>query len=721
MTIASTSAPSRLVALTAGLCLLLTAACGSTGNDANSSGADNSVQCAGQDQGKFGIECTAIIEVHDKVTKIAAQNTYGVDTGDLGADGKKDWHLEIRSTGNGGLKINKISLSYTSPSPAETTPAFTCTDAGGVDCAKAAWATVLPSNAGGTPAVVNVSFRRQEDALKRDAVLRIETNAQNKSVVVIRFSTAAGSARISVKPDLMDFEFVEIGGEKIKEVKVFNVGNSTLKIPSMDLSSLDADLFTVIVGGKEYKGGKLVTFEEPIAIKSNASISIKAIYRGKDDLPHNGTIILATNDASANDGGPGQRAINVKVNSTGPCLLAKPAAVVFGGTAVGSKGLRPVVLESCGDMAVLVTDAAFAAPGAGEFGIDWASVPGGAKPTAQKPLKIGINESVTVQLTYQPEGKNPVKDGLPIADTAKLLFTSNIGKKKTEVTLEGVAANADCPTGIITVQEGETVVPQTLLHIDGLQSFAPGAGGISKYAWEVTQPKGSVALFQPNTSAPKVTFQPNVAGEYVFRLRVWGAAGKESCFPAVKTVTVLPDEAIHVELLWNTPADKDQSDEGPAAGADLDLHFAHSYASVLDFDGDGANDPWFDAKYDCFWFNKSPEWGSYDPNVDDNPSLDRDDTDGAGPENLNLTLPEDTKEYAVGVHYFNDNGWGSSVAEVRIYIYGQLQFQVTSKPIKTGDMWYVADIQWPSANIASKLDKQSKPFFVTPKYPAPEL
>ncbi len=730
MSLFSSSAPLRALAVAA-LSLALGSGCTTTDNGGQpgtagggGGGGGGGAQCA--TSGSFGLECDAVMDLRDDATKLSAQNTYAIDTGDLGADGLKSWTLQVRNQGNGNLVISKVELVYTAPSPAEAAnPAFGCTDAAGTPCAQAKWPTVAPGGTAGVNAAdIKIAFRKQADELKRDAILRIHSNAKGKPVVQVRFSTASGTAKVSVKPEFMDFGFVQIGSEKIQEIRVFNIGNSPLKVSKMDLTSLSGDLFTFIIDGKEHPGGAPVAFDPPLEVAKNNYFSIKGVYRGKDDLPHNGTILLDTNDANlTNEGGPGKKAINVKVNSTGPCLVAKPGNVVFGGAAVGSKGVRPLILESCGDIAVEITDAAWAAPGAGEFSVDWSSLPGGTgkAPTAAAPIKIAINQSVTLQLNYQPEGANPVKDGLPVPDTAKLIFTSNAVKKLTEVTVEGVAASADCPTAIITVQEGDAVVPQTQLHIDGLQSFAPGQGGISKYAWEVSQPKGSVGLFSPNATAPSVLFQPNVAGDYVFRLRVWDNAGKESCFPGVKTVKVLPDDAIHVELLWDTPADKDQSDEGPAAGADLDLHFAHSYASVLDFDGDGANDPWFDAKYDCFWFNKSPEWGSYDPNVDDNPSLDRDDTDGAGPENLNLTLPEDGKEYAVGVHYFNDNGWGQSIAEVRIYIYGQLQFQVTSKPLTHQDMWYVADIQWPSGGIASKLDKDSKPFFITPKYPAPEL
>ncbi|MBP47270.1 MAG: hypothetical protein CMH53_04975 [Myxococcales bacterium] len=701
--------------------------CGSSDNNGGGNGGGlitTGAQCSNTGGG-FGLECQAIIDIRNVDTGLPAQTIYAVNTGDISSTGVQNWNFSIRNLGNGGLVIAKMELLYEAKSPAEAqAPAFTCLNAAGQPCDKAPWAVVQPADEGGVDARFTVGFKAQNDELKREAVLRITSNAEDKQVVIIRFTTAAGTAKISVKPEMLDFGFVQIGDEKIVEVRAFNIGNSPLIVSGMDLTTLDGELFTIIVDNVEYKGGTTVSFDPAVTVQKNSSFAIKGLYKGKDDLPHNGTVLLATNDNSlVTDGAPGQKAVNVKVNSTGPCLIAKPQNVVFGGTAIGTKGVRPLELKSCGDAKVEITDVVWAAPGAGEFAIDWSSLSTGAgkAPNATNPLIIDVNQSVTVNLTYQPEGANPVKDGIPVADTAKIVLSGNIATKTMEVTVEGVAANADCPTAIITVQEGDSVVPQTMLHLSGTQSFAPGQGGITKYAWEVIQPKGSVGLFVPSASAPDVTFQPNVAGEYEFRLRVWDAAGKESCFPGVKVVTVLPDDAIHVELLWDTPADKDQADEGPAAGADLDLHFSHSYASVLDFDGDGANDPWFDAKYDCFWFNKGPEWGSYDPNVDDNPSLDRDDTDGAGPENLNLTLPEDGKEYGVGVHYFNDNGWGPSVAEVRVYIYGQLQFQVSSKPLTNGDMWYVADIQWPSGAISSKLNADKKPFFVTPKYPAPEL
>ena len=710
-----------------GLILLLVActACSTTSDTGNGTnlpggGGSGTATTGCETTGGFGVECIAHLDLFEKGSSVAASDTYNVDPSLV--QGTKTWSFSIRNSGNGDLAISKVEFLYSAKSPAEASaPAFGCLGPNGSACS-GAWPKLVSQDKNGGELTFDVNFTPYADGIERQAVLRLTSNAQGKAVTLVRFSTASGAPRVLVTPEVVDFGYVGINEEKFVEVKIFNTGSSELVISAMDLTKLEKGLFNVIVEGKEYPAGDSVSFEPPLRVAKNESMAIKGLYSGKDELPHNGAIILQTNDPTlTTEGGPGFKSIPVKANSTGPCLLVKPTTVVFGATAIAALGVRQVNLESCGDEPVVIQGIAFVGS-PGEFGIDASklSETGGKLPTAEAPLTIPKNGSALLTVTYQPEAANPLKDGLPVPDTALIELSSNIAAKKSQLALEGVATSADCPTAIITVQEGDTVVPQTLLHLDGLQSLAP-TGAISKYKWEVSQPTGSVGLFLPADTAPQVTFQPNVAGDYVFRLRVWDQTGKESCFPGVRTVKVLPDQAIHVELLWNTPGDPDQSDSGPAAGADLDLHFSHDFGSVLDFDNDGAPDPWFDAKYDCFWFNKTPEWGSYDPNIDDNPSLDRDDTDGAGPENLNLTLPEDGHEYAVGVHYFNANGWGPSTAEVRIYIYGQLQYQVTSKALNQGDLWYVADIQWPSANIAGKLPPGGGNYFVTPKYPAPEL
>ena len=161
-----------------------------------------------------------------------------------------------------------------------------------------------------------------------------------------------------------------------------------------------------------------------------------------------------------------------------------------------------------------------------------------------------------------------------------------------------------------------------------------------------------------------------------------------------------------MELLWHTPGDPNEFDEGPQAGTDLDLHFVHPYAGGQDLDNDGNPDGYFNDPFDCFWYNPHPDWGTVDPNLDDNPGLDRDDTDGAGPENMNLNVPENDMVYKVGVHYWQDpksqqfpNGFGPSEATVRVFIFGTEVWKKSDVELNEKDMWEVTTISWPDQTV----------------------
>lgn len=105
------------------------------------------------------------------------------------------------------------------------------------------------------------------------------------------------------------------------------------------------------------------------------------------------------------------------------------------------------------------------------------------------------------------------------------------------------------------------------------------------------------------------------------------------------------------------------------------------------------------------------------PTVDDNPDLDRDNEDGAGPEILNLRLPENGITYRVGVHYWFDHGFGPSTATVRIYVYSSLVFEASALLVNL-DMWEVATVEWPSGKTTkiTKLDGAQK---IIPNYNSP--
>ena len=274
----------------------------------------------------------------------------------------------------------------------------------------------------------------------------------------------------------------------------------------------------------------------------------------------------------------------------------------------------------------------------------------------------------------------------------------------------GMMGNIDCPSP--NVLEADVVrEPLDILVLDG--SASTDAGVIEAYEWVVIdRPDGSSSMVvesfanplvpndggvPDNPSTPNALFFLDLAGTYVFSLRVTNAAGitapSEACpdAEALITVTVRDGRDISVELVWDTPGDADQTDR---EGTDMDLHFRHPMGME-----------WFQAPYACYFGNSSPDWGQIGF-LDDDPSIDLDDTNGAGPERISLERAQDTEGfgagYRVAVHYYrstmgnfgNGGDWGPSTATIRIHLAGVLAAERERILAQTNDFWEVADIFW---------------------------
>ena len=379
------------------------------------------------------------------------------------------------------------------------------------------------------------------------------------------------------------------------------------------------------------------------------------------------------------------------------CIHLTPEKISFGQVVVGELASMPLEIGSCGTLDLEIYGFEFEAGASENFGVDFSSLP--HIPSLNKPVILEPNQTATVSIMYLPDKADPVSGG-PLSESGLLKIQTNAQAGVSELNVSGVAVGATCPNPVITCQEGEEVIPLTTLHLSGTESTS-SEGQITKYEWSVDQPAGSKSLFSPSATFPSPTFEVNVAGAYTFYLDVWDDTNIPSCQAAQYQVVVIPDKAIHIELLWTTPNDPDETDEGPEAGADLDLHFVHPSAGGPDLDGDGLPDGWFDGPFDCFWFNPNPNWGSLDPAAGDDPMLARDDTDGAGPEVLLLDIPEEVT-YKVGTHYWNDQDYGHSLATIRIYIYAQLVFEKADVMLVNHDMWDVCRIDWPSGDVTLK-------------------
>ncbi|MCO4764434.1 MAG: choice-of-anchor D domain-containing protein [Myxococcales bacterium] len=668
-----------------------------------------------------GIDCVADVEVRLASTGAIVTNGQTVEVASVGGKIGSTVDLRFKVTNVGAvasaslLRVRKITLDYDAISPDESAGlAFRCYKSDGLTpCDKANFTPVAPS--GLSPAGSGheegfiIRYTRYDDVVRRATVqvtLAGDPGFYAKTYN-IKLTTDLGTPRLTSSPSVLDFQEVAPDDTSQKKLTLINAGDAPLVVKRLEFEGSKS--FRVITpDGKSHKPDGLILFKPELRIAPQGSIEVKVLFSPADPYKKQGLIRIVTNDVSK-----APPTVPLIGNSAMPCMQVTPAGELnFGGTKVGMTQSQKVVIGNCGSAELVVSKIDFGLVGnSDEFTFDFSAmktsypkVDAKSGPTTTAPLRIAVNGSATFSVIYSPEDESAVDEstGQKKPDIAEILFASNAFASKSTLLCKGVGVTESCPLAKVKVVEGEEVIPQTMLHLIGDQSQSWSPGGIAKYQWVVTQPTGSKQLLVPSAKFANPTFKADSAGLYKFCLTVWDQTNVQSCAPACKEVLVTPDQAIHVELHWDTPADPDQTDEGPGAGADMDLHFAHPLAAGPDIDCDGAADPWFSNPFDTFWFNKNPNWGSAAKAADD-PSLDLDDTNGAGPENLNLDEPEGslTKPvaYHVGVHYWDDHGFEKSFATVKIYIQAVLVLKIDNVAMMPLDMWHVAKIHWPNTMV----------------------
>jgi len=203
------------------------------------------------------------------------------------------------------------------------------------------------------------------------------------------------------------------------------------------------------------------------------------------------------------------------------------------------------------------------------------------------------------------------------------------------------------------------------------------------FQWSTLEvPTGSRSVFTPDSTAAEPRYRLDLAGHYGFELRVSRRVGVTS--KCRVWVEARPREDLYVELVWDTPGDRDQTDD---RGTDLDLH-------LLD-----ARGAWFCPEWDCWSGNMNPDWGDAGDELDD-PRLFWNDTDGAGPEMIWIDgLPGQAK-LRLGVHQVDDGGIGRSDALVRVHMQGKLAWESERRALRDVDGFAeVGVIDWANRKV----------------------
>jgi len=674
----------------------------------------------GGGNGGFGVNEVPNIELEP-----SERERFIVDTAmDVGTS--QTYTVGIINTGLAPLVVSGVVLDYTPPGAGDDGehPAFELLGAPDGET------TIYPQAGDDYPKgmELQISYTRKADQLSRNAALRIANSDVDDANVTVSFSTESGSPQLTTDRSTIDFPLIAAGLVGEQTLGILNTGTRTLMISGFKITK--DGRFGVKGEGWEIGGAPDATLSidlpEAIAVAAGSMEQITVTFFSDSPSPAEGNLFIYSDDP---DSGVTGHLVPMTANKEGPCIDVDPEKVSFGGKVVGTQSKIEVEVYSCGTEPLMLSALTLAGASSPDFSLDLAELEAlnGDQPiTPNTPLSLPVNEMIRVPVVFVPDAVNPKDpDKIPIPDQGTLVIESSAFQSVVEVPIDGAGAEEDCPVGVIQIEEGDEVIPQTVLHLDGMQSYAP-FGAIQAWVWTVEQPEGSQEVLVPSPTDPQPIFQANVVGLYTFTLEVRDENSNWSCKPDVYKVLVQPDQAIHVELTWVTPGDPDETDTGPVAGSDLDLHFAHPNASSdgPDLDLNGVDDPWFDKDWDTFWYNKAPNWGSFDPSAGDDPSLDRDDTDGAGPENLNIAIPEDDIAYHIGVHYWDSHGMGPVIATVRVWTYATLIYEgcigkteeeccetaaeegttvceVFEEPMNELDLWCVGTVNWPDPQVSS--------------------
>jgi hypothetical protein len=560
----------------------------------------------------------------------------------------------------------------------------------------------------------------------------------------VSVSTQAGVPAIAVAPSSIDFGTVKLDSNAKEKFIITNTGNGDLVIEGLKLSTQGASApWTAELDGKTYGvSASTHVLDPPLVIAPQKQAQGFVTFAAADSFGQIATLEVVP--AEPLD----PQKINLAANQNVACLKVTPVSEVnFGFVGIAETRTREVTLSNCGAADVEVSSFALSGDDDGVFTVDFSAIGDGTAPSEETPVVLQANGKVTVPIDCLPQAEESYTADVGIAD--------NTAEPNKSLKLTCIGSNQKCPTPLVSVSPGEETIPQSELTLDGSQSFASSGQQIVSYKWKLIKaPEGAVDhTFWPNDESAVVQFGAkttqqdfagnpievvtvNIAGEYVFELDVVDDSGASACLTATTTVLVIPDEDIHVQLLWDTPNDPDKTDQGLGAGADMDLHFAHSTALLEDvcqdppkmcgnkpcvcqpdLNNDGSADPWFHEFYDVWFQNKQPNWGNIDTGINDNPRLDLDDTDGWGPENINLKLAENGATYHVGVHYWDAFDFGDSKATVRIYILGALKSEDKGVQLSECDLWWVKKIAWPSGDIL----EYDKPGEITADYAVAKL
>lgn len=512
------------------------------------------------------------------------------------------------------------------------------------------------------------------------------TNDPDSQTVSVDIIVPQPAPALSVFPGILDFGLVAVESETALEIGLRSIGTAPLIICSIRTNGspdISSDAEDAIAAALDATVGYVVLAPLVDGV-ATPTLNLSALYEPLSPGADLSDLVVEFDSdgflqGACADGETTTQLFALSGEAGSPTLQVSPNPLIFGETPIAFAKRETVTITNVGDLPLDVQAIALdPARNSGDFALE--TIP-------SLPVRLGADESIFLVAVYEP--------GEIGTDAAVMVVThtDGTGTNETEVTLAGAGVEDRCPVPVArayVLEDPENRVsdeinwaaPLQTLILDGRESFDPD-GPVVDWEWTISEAPAE-AVFGLQAYAPPGT-EPTtalrqylipLAGRYVFELRVFDEVGA-TCNAATVTLIATPQEAITIEVVWSNPADPDESD---TEGSDVDVHFVKM------------PNRWFHPTFDSYYNNPRPTWS---PEL---PSLDIDDTDGAGPETVQLDNPVDGQCYALGVHYFRER-FGAAYPTVRIYFEGRQIDEIYGELQETDDFWDVARIHWPSRTI----------------------
>jgi hypothetical protein len=487
-------------------------------------------------------------------------------------------------------------------------------------------------------------------------------------------------ARSVVLAGLLAFAACDREDTRVVQPKLFPLEDTQDfgTLPVLNVKQIDISLLNVGRGPLTVKSAAIVEqepafeiSEAPAEIASGEEKPLSVIFQPPAERDFRATLRLETDDLD-------NEIVFINLvgrGSTQAIMEVEPLALAFGRVAEGTSAVKSFTIRSLGTADLIVESIAFTEGSAPAY-----EFLGSVTTPAVVPMKAANGLpgqiAVTVRYTVRPGAEADALGSVRVRGT-------DPNQREVLVSLTGQVNRAPlphiAPLSAVPGSAGRWVgSPGQRVALDGSASIDPDGDTPLTYKWTLrSKPLGApTVIVGPDQTVTEMTLDPLLPGEYVVELNVTDAAGAKNVAPARASIVAVPAQKLLVEMFWSTST------------PDIDLHFLRGPQAAVDLAPD-----------DCFFQNRAPDWGVIADTSDD-PQLARDALTGFGPEVLGYVEPA-AGTYRVAAKYFNDHLAADPATEVtvRIYQYGVVTFERKMVLNAEGEVWNVADIDWPSGVI----------------------